>query len=109
MLNYYRSGGPKNCPFPTFPEHGGILPAARDTSGGDLFWLTLGAPEQWTVVLFDWGGGWEYEQHAMGLVKFLAERISGRAPKAFFGIANSPILIRRDTVFCPVGQQHRRP
>jgi hypothetical protein len=104
ILGTYKSGGPDLCPFPCFPEPGGLLPFAGDTNGGNLFWLTRGEPDDWTLVIFDWRGGWDYQEYPLGLVRFLAEWISGRMPDCFFGVGNSPGIIRRDPVFCPAGE-----
>ena len=100
-LERYRFGGPFNRSFPCFPAVGGLLPVAQDTSGGDLFWLTCGQPDEWQLVLYDYD---DTEQYPMGLVKFLAEWTSGHMPESFFGTGNSPGIIRRDPVFCPAGQ-----
>jgi SMI1-KNR4 cell-wall len=97
----YQFGGPFNRAFPCFPEVGGLLPLAQVTSGGYLFWLTRGRPDEWQLVLFDYD---DYELYPMGLVKFLAQWIAGRMPESFFGTGNDPGLIRHDPVFRPCGQ-----
>jgi hypothetical protein len=93
---------PEQCPFPTYPEPGGLLPVAGDTNGDNLFWLTEGHPDQWSLVHYDWRGGWEYQQHRKSLVGFMVDWLSGRMPESFFGVGNSEI-VRRDPVFIPVG------
>jgi SMI1-KNR4 cell-wall len=101
ILVHYRQGGLRNHTFPCFPDDGGILPIANNSSGGDLFWLTGGQPDDWQLVFFDYD---DYEKYPMGLVRFLAEWTSGRMPRSFFGTGNSPRVIRRDPVFCPAGK-----
>ena len=44
-----------------FPEPGGLLPAGGDTNGGSIFWITDGPPGEWSLVLYDWRGGYDYE------------------------------------------------
>jgi len=109
ILEYYRLGPPERCSFPCFPDSGGLLPVARDFNGGDLFWLTIGTPDQWSLIHYNWDG-WVHESHSMPLVEFLVEWIAGRLPDSFFGSGNNPYIIRRDPVFCPFGQVRvRRP
>ncbi len=103
ILEHYRFGGAGRCPFVTFPDAGGLLPVAQDTNGGDLFWLTEGAPDDWHLVHFDWGGGWQYARYSMGLVEFLVRWIDGHMPESFFGVGTDPRIVRRDPVFCPFG------
>lgn len=100
----YRQGRedylPQQCPFPVYPEHGGLLPMAGTMNGGDMFWLTAGQPDEWILVLYDWRGGYLYEQHPMPLVEFLVYWISGELPNSFFGAGRLP-LYRDDPVFSP--------
>ena len=62
MLESYREGRDgwlvEQCPFPIFPEPGGLLPAGGDTNGGSIFWITDGPPGEWSLVLYDWRGGY---------------------------------------------------
>jgi len=112
ILEDYREGPgfqtEEKCPFPAYPEPGGLLPVARDSNGDDLFWLTSGEPDSWTLIHYNWRGGWEHHQYPMPLVRFLAEWVSGLLPESFFGVGNSPKIIRRDPVFCPAGQVRPR-
>jgi hypothetical protein len=93
------------CPFPVYPELGGLLPVAQDSNGNDLFWLALGEPDLWTLIHCN---GWTHHQYPMSLVQFLANWVSGLLPESFFGVGNSPEIIRRDPVFCPAGQVRSR-
>lgn len=45
-----------DVPYPLYPEPGGLLPWGRTTRGGFLFWITVGDPDGWTVVVGDEGG-----------------------------------------------------
>ena len=41
----------EDLPFPMWPSSGGLLPFGTTDFGDTLFWLTLGAPEDWCVVV----------------------------------------------------------
>jgi hypothetical protein len=107
MLEVYREGregwSAERCPFPVFPEPGGLLPLGDDTNGGNLFWVTDGPPDRWSLVLYDWRGGCEYERHRMPLVDFLVGWLSGQIPCCFFGVGIDSPIIKKDPVFCPSG------
>lgn len=107
ISDHYRMGRdkyfPERCPYPIFPEPGGLLPLGGDTNGNNIFWITTGPPDRWSVVLYDWRGGYDSERHEMPLVEFLVGWLSGEIPGCFFGVGiNSPI-IKKDPVFCPSG------
>lgn len=38
-------------PYPVYPEEGGLLPWGGTDNGDQLFWLTQGHPNNWTVVI----------------------------------------------------------
>ena len=96
------------CPFLVYPGLDGLLPVAQDSNGNDLFWLTRGEPDLWTLVHYDWRAGCVHHQYPMSLVRFVSEWISGLLPESFFGVGNSPRIIRRDPAFCPAGQVRPR-
>lgn len=39
-------------PLPAFPEPGGLLPFGRTDNGDDLYWRTIGRPDDWPIVIF---------------------------------------------------------
>src|SRR5579883_19087 len=43
-----RTDFPERCPFPAYPEPGGLLPFGGTTNGDTAFWLTRGQPDEWT-------------------------------------------------------------
>jgi hypothetical protein len=104
LYQEYRRPFPENCVFPVFPQPGGLLPVAFDTNGGDLFWLTRGHPESWTLSHYNWRGGCLLQQHEMSLIEFLVGWISGEKPESFFGVGNNTSIVRRDPIFCPSNQ-----
>jgi hypothetical protein len=106
MLEHYRRGRdkyfPERCPFPIFPEPGGLLPLGGDTNGDNLFWVTTGPPDDWSLVFYDWRGGYDFERHPMPVAEFLVLWLSGEIPVCFFSVGIGRPIHRRDPVFCPV-------
>jgi hypothetical protein len=88
---------PNACPFPSFPEPGGLMPLGGDTNGGYAFWLTEGQADEWPLILYPHGFN-EFERHSMRLVEFLVRWLSGRLPDCFFG-AGQYFVNRTDPVF----------
>ncbi len=82
LLEPYREGRhrlmPEQCPFPAYPEPEGLLPVAIDTHGGTLYWLTRGCPDDWSLVHYDMHSNYDYQQHSMSLVPFLARWLTGQ-------------------------------
>jgi hypothetical protein len=92
-----QSISPRSCPFPTFPEPGGLLPLGGDSNGGDAYWLTEGEPDNWPLVLIP--HGYEpIERHEMPLVDFLVLWLSGDLPDCFDG-AGEDFRKRTDPIF----------
>jgi hypothetical protein len=107
MLESYNEGRfgawPENCPFSVYPEPGGLLPLACDSNGRDYFWLTEGEPDAWTIIRYDWRGGWDYKHFESSVVEFLVEWIGGELTR----ISERPetvTMARFNPVFCPMGQ-----
>lgn len=111
LLEPYRQGRaelmPEQCPFPVFPEPGGLLPIAIDTHGGTMFWRTEGPPDAWTLVLYDLNSNYGYEEYPMGLVPFLAGWLTGELHECFFGIGKF-FVTRHDPIFRPTVPGHAR-
>lgn len=111
LLEPYRQGRdrlmPDQCPFPAYPEPGGLLPVAIDTHGGTLFWITRGRPEDWTLVHYDLHSNYDYQQYDMGLVAYLAGWLTGALYESFFGIGKF-FVTRHDPVFRPTVPGHVR-
>lgn len=66
----------EDCPYPLWPEPGGLLPFGKTDFGDYLFWLPRGPPDAWGVVVWDRGMG-EYEAFDCGLTDFLAGVATG--------------------------------
>jgi hypothetical protein len=68
---------PEHYPLPPWPEPGGLLPLGRSDNGNELYWVTKGEPEDWAVALFG-ARSPRSEVHDGGIVRFLADLVSGR-------------------------------
>ncbi len=58
-----------------YPETGGILPWGYTDNGDELYWLTNGAPETWTVVIYETRSS-EYHEYSMTMTEFLLQIVS---------------------------------
>ncbi|ROQ68659.1 SUKH superfamily protein [Streptomyces sp. 840.1] len=72
----FRKRNPEKCPYPFYPEPGGLLPWAGTDNGDRVCWLTDGKPDEWTVVCWN-PRGWYYDAHPVGAVEFLVGWLSG--------------------------------
>jgi hypothetical protein len=62
--------------YPLWPSPGGLIVFGKTDFGDYLFWLPLGSPEDWSVVI--WGRGMqEFEAFDCGLSDFLAGVAAG--------------------------------
>lgn len=69
--------------FPLWPDPQGLLPIGGTDNGDQLFWLAIGAPSDWSIVLWDRGMG-EFEAFDCDLTDFLAGVITGEIlPREF--------------------------
>jgi hypothetical protein len=71
------------CPYPLWFEPGGLLPWATTDNGDELFWLTTGHPDQWTVLFRGRGG--EDERFAGSMVELVFAFLSGSLDEMMFG------------------------
>jgi hypothetical protein len=66
---------PDSYPHPVYPAPGGLLPFAI-TDNGDVFhWKTEGAPEAWTIVVYE-GRGTEFREFPGSMTDFLTGLLS---------------------------------
>jgi hypothetical protein len=79
----FRAADPDACPYPFYPEPGGLLPWAGTDNGDRLCWLTDGRPDAWTVVCWN-PRSWRYDAHPVGAVEFLVGWLSGRISTSVF-------------------------
>lgn len=69
-----RDVSPEACPWPAFPEPGGVLPWARTSNREELYWVTDGDPDRWIVVAADLP---ETTVHPMQTTEFLLGWVEG--------------------------------
>jgi hypothetical protein len=76
-----RSNFPTSFGIPIFPESDGYLPYGVTDNGDTLFWVTTGAPGEWTMAVM---GPREPEVFVFpgGVVEFLADLLC-REPARF--------------------------
>ena len=70
-------------PYRYWPEPGGLVPFGSTDNGDYVLWLPCGAPERWSIVVWDRADG-DFEVFDFDLTGFLAGLASGAIrPKAF--------------------------
>lgn len=79
----FRDSNPDACPYPFYPEPGGLLPWAGTDNGDRVCWLTDGQPDEWTVVCWN-PRGWYYDAHPVAAVEFLVGWLSGHISTSVF-------------------------
>ena len=67
---------PDEFPFPVFPAAGGLFPWATTDNGDTLYWLTVGDPDTWQVVVWE-SRGPEHVVYPFGAAEFLQRWLSG--------------------------------
>jgi hypothetical protein len=76
--------GDKNAGYPIqfkpFPEPGCILPFCSTDDGNYLNWLTVGKPNKWHVVAYDFGTGQLIPAESVNMVKCLTMLIEQNNP-----------------------------
>jgi len=68
--------GEEEVPFPLHPEPGGLLSWGVTDNGDGLYWLTVGDPDAWPVVVNE-ARGPQFERYEESATSFLARLISG--------------------------------
>ncbi len=71
VLRTNMEAGLRNIPFNTYPIHPGLLTWAADENGHRLHWLTIGAANNWPVIVESHEG--EFEQFDLPMTTFLAQ------------------------------------
>ena len=94
-----RTSFPEEIPQPLFPEPGGLLPFATTDNGDRIYWLTKGAPESWTVVVWE-SRGPHYAEFAMTMTRFLCGWLGGNLHVPMFSPADwQPIFEQNPSYF----------
>jgi len=73
---YKTEFGDEWCPYPLYPEPGGLLPWANTLDGDALFWNTHGTPEAWSIVIGEVKSK-EFETFELSTTSFLRQVITG--------------------------------
>ena len=66
-----RARFPERLAWPPFPEPGGVLPLGRTDNGDELYWVTDGDPDRWSVALVEARAALQ-ELHPMPVTGLLA-------------------------------------
>jgi hypothetical protein len=61
----------EQCPYPCFPQKGGLLPFAATDNGDVIYWITDGDPNAWRVAV-NQARGPKYEEFSLNATGFLA-------------------------------------
>lgn len=69
--------------YPLFPAAGGLLPWGATDNGDVLYWLTMGQPDEWSVVV-NAARDPRTEQHPAGMSVFLAKILKGAIVSRIF-------------------------
>ncbi|MRH93565.1 SMI1/KNR4 family protein [Nocardia sp. SYP-A9097] len=84
----FREENPEQCPYPYYPEPGGLLEWAATDNGDRLCWVTDGEPDTWTVVAWN-PRACDYHAHDTGAAAFLHGWLSGLVDTTVFPAYNN--------------------
>jgi hypothetical protein len=94
---------PDERPYPAWPDPGGLIQCGLTDFGDQLFWLPLGPPDEWKIVV--WGRGFQkFELFDCGLTDFLAGVATGEIVVKDFPGDLSP----DDRMFVPFSEYGER-
>jgi len=71
-----RANAPEYFKDNVFPEEHGILPFGSTDNGDDLYWRTLGDPDDWTVTLYESRGSEPFDYDG-SMTEFLVDLLTG--------------------------------
>lgn len=94
-----RARFPERLPLPPFPEPGGVLPLGRTDNGDELYWVTEGHPDDWTVALLEARAALQ-EIYRLPVTGFLAALAANQLPSR---ILPNDVLDRPNHQFVPLG------
>ncbi|MEY9876202.1 hypothetical protein ABH931_005712 [Streptacidiphilus sp. MAP12-33] len=98
-LNRMRDEDSDRCPYPIFPEAGGLLEWGSNYNGDTCFWLTQGSnPDSWSTIVWLRGRNFDdpWRRYDVGVVEFLNMVIHGDDP-----VLNGLIYPREGPVWIP--------
>jgi hypothetical protein len=80
LAQIFASGDRDKCPYPVYPEPGGLLNWANNGNGDHCFWLVEGAdPDRWPIVVV-YRADLEWERFDAGTAEFLLAVATGEYP-----------------------------
>jgi hypothetical protein len=85
LTDYYRSLSttPYPCPYPVFPDPGGLLVFGMTINGDHLHWHTLGVPDEWIVGAYSEAEFFTFE--TCNLAAFLTAALRQQLGEKAFG------------------------
>ncbi len=69
-LKYLLEEFSQPCPYPLFPQPGGLFPFAGTDNGNTIYWITRGNPDEWWVVVNE-ARGPRFEEFRSNAIAFL--------------------------------------
>jgi len=84
----------ESCPYPIYPELGGLLPWGITDNGDVMFWIANGEPDSWKIVVHE-SRGTMYEMFETTLTNFLIDLSLERIVSKIIPIE----LLNRDAQF----------
>ena len=94
-----RARFPDRLPLPAFPDAGGVLPLGRTENGDELYWVTEGHPDAWSVALLESRAAF-LELHPMPVTGLLAALAANQLTSR---VLPNDILGRPSHQFTPLG------
>lgn len=79
LAGAYEDGDFKECPYPVYPEPGGLLIWGNTLNADQLFWLTEGEPHEWPVAVWYRQLG-EWDRFDGGFADFMLALVTGAYP-----------------------------
>lgn len=88
MKETFGIDAPSKFPFNAYPEPEGLMAIGGIETGGNIYYLTEGAPQQWTIVIYA-EDFYEFAWCKKSLTEFLVDWLSGD-----FNDFNPPFFFR---------------
>jgi hypothetical protein len=88
--------GEEQCPYPLYPEPGGLFCWGRTENGDTLLWKTAGDADSWSVVVNE-GRTTRFEEFPVSMTVFLRDIIRGSLTSQII----DPTYIKKEVLFQP--------
>ncbi len=83
MKESFGKDAPEKFPFNAYPEPSGLMAIGGIETGGNIYYLTEGAPQQWTIVVYA-EDFYEFAWCKKSLTGFLVDWLFGDFNPPFF-------------------------